>query len=86
MTRRCRPYEISHPGGSVEHFNEESGAVWLHRMTTTYPAAVWLNPMPQTQWGYSQSVKIIRELMADRMYPLSLAGLDSAMRELTRKR
>ncbi len=80
------PYEITHPGGSVEHFNEESGAVWMHRLTTTYPAAVWLNPVPKEQWGYSQSVKIIRELMTDRMYPLSLAGLDDAMRELTRKK
>jgi hypothetical protein len=80
------PYEITHPGGSVEHFNEEAGSVWLHRMTTTYPAAVWLNPVPQEQWGYSQSVRIIRELMTDRMYPLTLAGLDEAMRELTRKR
>ena len=80
------PYEITHPGGSVEHFNEESGAVWLHRLTTTYPAAVWLNPVPRDQWGYSQSVKIIRELMTDRMYPLTLAGLDDAMRELVRKK
>jgi len=80
------PYEITHPGGSVEHFNEESGAVWMHRLTTTYPAAIWLNPVPEQQWGYSQSVRIIRELMNDRMYPLSLAGLDDAMRELTRKR
>ncbi len=80
------PYEITHPGGSVEHFNEESGAVWLHRMTTTYPAAVWLNPVPEQQWGYSQSVRIIRELLGGRMYPLSLASLDNAMRELTRKR
>ena len=80
------PYEITHPGGSVEHFNEESGAVWLHRMATTYPAAVWLNPVPEEQWGYSQSVRIIKELMTDRMYPLTLAGLDDAMRELTRKR
>ena len=80
------PYEMTHPGGSVEHFNEEAGSVWLHRMTTTYPAAVWLNPVPEQQWGYSQSVKIVRELMTDRMYPLSLTGLDDAMRELTRKR
>jgi uncharacterized protein len=80
------PYEITHPGGSVEHFNEESGAVWLHRLTNTYPAAVWLNPIPEQQWGYSQSLRIIRELMTDRMYPLTLAGLDEAMRELTRKR
>ncbi|BCA57599.1 vWA domain-containing protein [Sphingomonas sp. HMP6] len=80
------PYEITHPGGSVEHFNEESGAAWLQRMTNTYPAAVWLNPIPKEQWGYSQSLRIIADLMTDRMYPLTLAGLDEAMRELTRKR
>lgn len=80
------PYEITHPGGSVEHFNEESGAVWMQRLTNTYPAAVWLNPIPEQQWGYSQSLRILRELMNDRMYPLTLAGLDEAMRELTRKR
>ncbi|MGB5075975.1 MAG: VWA domain-containing protein [Sphingorhabdus sp.] len=79
------PYEITHPGGSVEHFNEESGAVWMHRLTTTYPAAIWLNPVPEKQWGYSQSTKIIKELMNDRMYPLTLEGLDDAMRELSRK-
>ncbi|MFN3434983.1 MAG: vWA domain-containing protein [Sphingomonas sp.] len=80
------PYEITHPGGSVEHFNEEAGAVWMQRLTTTYPAAVWLNPVPEGQWGYSQSIRILRELMTDRMYPLTLSGLDDAMRELTRKR
>ena len=79
------PYEISHPGGSVEHFNEESGAVWLQRITHVYPAAVWLNPVPEAHWGYTQSVKLIKQLMNDRMYPLTLAGLDDAMRELTRK-
>ena len=78
-------YEITHPGGSVEHFNEESGAVWLGRITKVYPAAVWLNPVPEAHWGYTQSVKLIKQLMNDRMYPLSLAGLDDAMRELTRK-
>jgi uncharacterized protein len=79
------PYEISHPGGSVEHFNEESGTVWMQRLTTTYPAAAWLNPTPQEHWGYSQSTKLIKELMTDRMYPLTLKGLDDAMRALTRK-
>ena len=79
------PYEITHPGGSVEHFNEESGAVWMHRITGTYPASVWLNPVPEKQWGYSQSTKIIKELMNERMYPLTLEGLDDAMRELGRK-
>jgi uncharacterized protein len=79
------PYEISHPGGSVEHFNEEAGAVWVQRMVNTYPAAVWLNPTPEAQWNYSQSTKILKELMKDRMYPLTLEGLDDAMRELVRK-
>ncbi|RJF91322.1 vWA domain-containing protein [Sphingomonas cavernae] len=79
------PYEISHPGGSVEHFNDEAGAAWIQRMTHVYPAAVWLNPTPEQHWSYSQSSKIIRELMNDRMYPLTLEGLDDAMRELTRK-
>jgi uncharacterized protein len=79
------PYEITHPGGSVEHFNEESGAVWMHRIANTYPATVWLNPVPEKQWGYSQSTKIIKELMNDRMYPLTIEGLDDAMRELVRK-
>jgi uncharacterized protein len=79
------PYEISHPGGSVEHFNEESGAVWMHRMANTYPATVWLNPTPEAHWSYSQSTKIMKELVKDRMYPLTLEGLDAAMRELVRK-
>ncbi len=80
------PYEITHPGGSVEHFNEEAGAVWMHRLTTTYPAAVWLNPVPKQHWAYSQSTRVLQELLTDRMYPLTLDGLDEAMRELTRKR
>ena len=80
------PYEISHPGGSVEHYNEEAGAVWMQRMANTYPSAVWLNPLGEQYWGYSQSIGLIRALMNDRMYPLTLAGLDEAMRELSRKR
>ena len=80
------PYEITQPGGSVEHMNEEAGAVWLQRLTTTYPASVWLNPVAEPQWGYSQSTTMVRALMTDRMYPLTLGGLDEAMRELTRKR
>ncbi len=79
------PYEITHPGGSVEHFNDEAGAVWMQRMTTTYPSAVWLNPIPEQYWGYSHSVRLIRELMHERMYPLTLEGLDEAMRALRRK-
>jgi uncharacterized protein with von Willebrand factor type A (vWA) domain len=79
------PYEVTHPGGSVEHFNEEAGAVWMHRVTNTYPAAAWLNPVPEKHWGYSQSIAILRELMNGRMFPLTLEGLDDAMRELSRK-
>lgn len=79
-------YEITHPGGSVEHFNEEAGIVWLQRLTNTYPAAAWLNPVPEQHWNYSQSTKIIQDAMNNRMFPLTLAGLDDAMRELTRKR
>lgn len=79
------PYEITHPGGSIEHFNEEAGAVWLKRMATTYPAAVWLNPVPEQYWSYTGSIQLVRELMQERMYPLTLAGLDDGMRTLSRK-
>jgi uncharacterized protein with von Willebrand factor type A (vWA) domain len=79
------PYEISHPGGSVEHWNEEPGSVWLARMLEVYRSAAWLNPVPESHWGYSQSTQMIRALMSDRMYPLSLDGLDRAMRNLSRK-
>ena len=57
----------------------------MHRLTTTYPAAAWLNPVPETHWGYSQSIALMRELMNERMFPLTLGGLDDAMRALTRK-
>lgn len=80
------PYEIAYPGGSVEHMNEEAGAVWLERVLHTYPATVWLNPVKQDYWSYSQSTTMIRQLFGERMYPLTLDGLDDAMRELTRKR
>nr|WP_221773681.1 VWA domain-containing protein [Novosphingobium piscinae] len=80
------PYEIAQPGGSVEHFNPEAGGVWLQRVVNTYPATVWINPEAEQTWGYSQSNRMIRDLFNDRMYPLTLSGLDAAMRELTRKR
>ena len=80
------PYEVSHPGGSVEHFNEESGAVWIERVRHIYPATVWINPTPEKQWDYSQSTKLIHEIMGGSMFPLTLEGLDDAMRELTRKK
>ena len=75
------PYEIMQPGGSVEHMNEEPGQTWLERVTRTYPHAVWLNPTPEEQWDYTHSIKIVRQLFAGRMFPLTLAGLDGAMRE-----
>ena len=80
------PYEITHQGGSVEHFNPEAGAVWMQRVTNTYPATVWINPVPERQWEYSQSTRIMQELVGGSMYPLTLEGLDDAMRELTRKK
>ena len=79
------PYEISHPGGSVEHFNEEAGLAWMQRLTTTYPSAAWLNPVPESHWSYSQSIGIMKMAMNDRMFPLTLDGMDDAMRALTRK-
>jgi uncharacterized protein len=78
------PYEITQPGGSVEHMNEEPGALWMQRLTRTYPHAVWLNPVPENQWDYTHSIRMLKQLMAGRMYPLTLTGLDEAMRELVR--
>lgn len=80
------PYEVVAPGGSVEHWNEEAGAVWLARALAQWPAAVWLNPIPKSSWGYTHSIQLIREIMSDRMFPLTLTGLDEAMRCLTRGR
>ena len=76
------PYEIAYPGGSVEHWNEEPGAVWIKRLLTTYPKAIWLNPEPRARWDYTPSVKLVRELMDDRMYPLTIAGLDEGIKAL----
>jgi uncharacterized protein with von Willebrand factor type A (vWA) domain len=78
------PYEIAMPGGSVEHMNEEPGQTWMNRITRTYPACVWLNPVPEREWDYTQSIRMMRQLMGNRMYPLTLEGLDRAMRELVR--
>jgi uncharacterized protein with von Willebrand factor type A (vWA) domain len=78
------PYEIEQPGGSVEHWNEESGRAWLTRIAAHFPRLVWLNPEPEERWKWTPSVGITRELVGDRMFPLTLAGLDRAMRELKR--
>ncbi|WP_324742930.1 VWA domain-containing protein [Tsuneonella sp. CC-YZS046] len=79
------PYEITHVGGAVEFMNDEPGSVWMQRVVNTYPATVWLNPVPENQWKYTQSTQIMRQIMGDRMYGLTLEGLDDAMRELSRK-
>src|SRR6516225_9103496 len=76
------PYEITVPGGSVEHMNEEPGAVWMKRVTDVYEHCVWLNPVPDSHWGWTPSIKLMRELLGGRMFPLTIAGLDGAMREL----
>jgi hypothetical protein len=78
------PYEIAQPGGAVEHWNAEAGAVWLARAFAQWPAHAWINPVPQEHWGWTQSIAMIRQLAADRMYPMTLAGLDAAMRALSR--
>ena len=76
------PYEIMAVGGSVEHWNEEPGATWIARMLATYPYAVWLNPQPEDYWGHIPSIKMVQELMSDRMFPLTIDGLERAMKTL----
>ncbi len=78
------PYEIVEPGGSVEHINEEAGLVWLKRLTDHFKHAAWLNPVPDTHWQYSSSVKIIQQLMNQRMFPLTVTGLEQAMKLLSK--
>jgi uncharacterized protein with von Willebrand factor type A (vWA) domain len=78
------PYEIAVPGGSVEHVNAEPGSVWLQRVLQTYPNVVWLNPEQRRYWDYSESTAMIRKLFENRMYPLTLEGLEEAIRELAR--
>ena len=76
------PYEILHPGGANEHWNPEAGEVWLKRAREAWPAHVWLNPLPERMWGYTQSVQIIRAQFEDRMFPLTLDGITRAMKAL----
>ncbi len=78
------PYEILQPGGSVEYNNEEAGTVWLQRMTQAFPKFAWINPEPQGLWGYRQSISIMQQLMSQRMFPLTLPGLEGAMRLLVK--
>ena len=78
------PYEITHAGGSIEHYNEEAGAVWCQRITDAFEHFVWLNPTPKEYWQHSYSIEIVKELIEDRMFPLSVKGLEEAMALLTK--
>jgi uncharacterized protein with von Willebrand factor type A (vWA) domain len=78
------PYEILQPGGSVEYNNEEAGAQWISRLTQAFPRFAWINPEPQGVWAYRQSISIMQQLMNQRMFPLTLRGLEEAMRLLTK--
>jgi uncharacterized protein len=79
------PYEIVQPGGSVEHWNEESGASWMQRLTAHFPRLVWLNPIREDRWDSAPSIRLTRELVSERMFPLTMGGLSGAMRELRRR-
>jgi uncharacterized protein len=76
------PYEIEQPGGSIEHWNEEAGAVWLRRLVAAFPRLVWLNPEPQKYWEHIQSIGMTRSLVEERMFPLTIRGLDQAITSL----
>lgn len=78
------PYEITQPGGSVEHWNEEAGHVWITRLREKFPKMIWINPYPKDAWGYTTSTRIIQDLMEDQMYPLTLEGLEQGMRYLAK--
>lgn len=78
------PYEILQPGGSVEYNNEEAGAVWIQRFTAHFPKYLWLNPEPEGIWQYRQSIDIMRKLLSNRMFPITLSGLEQGMRLLSK--
>ena len=78
------PYEITVPGGSVEHMNEEPGAAWLRRVTGIYESAIWLNPVPENNWSWTPSIKIVGDIMENRMYPLTIDGLYARVRDCGR--
>lgn len=76
------PYEITYPGGSVEHWNEEAGAVWFQRLLAAFPSNAWLNPDAEQNWDRRQSNRLVRQLNTDKMFPLTIGGLDSAIKSL----
>ena len=79
------PYEITNPGGSIEHWNEEAGALWMKRMVGIYDKLVWLNPVPEEHWEYSASVELTRSLVEDNMFPLTIRGLEESMAYLSKQ-
>jgi len=78
------PYEITYPGGSVEHWNSEPGAVWVERLLNAYDKCIWLNPVEEEAWNFTPSIVAIKRLVKGRMFPLTLDGIDEAMQELSR--
>jgi uncharacterized protein with von Willebrand factor type A (vWA) domain len=78
------PYEITYPGGSVEHWNEEAGAIWMDRLAQIYEHVVWLNPTAERHWDYTPSIGVMKQLVGERMFPLTIDGLEKAMKELAR--
>jgi uncharacterized protein with von Willebrand factor type A (vWA) domain len=78
------PYEIVAPGGSVETLNDEPGATWLARLCAAFPGYAWLNPEPEPVWAYRQSIAIIRDIIGERMFPVTIDGLERAMRVLAK--
>jgi uncharacterized protein with von Willebrand factor type A (vWA) domain len=78
------PYEVLQPGGSVEYDNPEAGATWLARFTQTFPKFIWLNPEPEGLWQYRQSIAVIKQIMNNRMFPVTIEGLERGMRLLSK--
>ncbi|AZB64001.1 VWA domain-containing protein [Cereibacter sphaeroides] len=78
------PYEILHPGGANEHWNAEAGEVWLRRARAQWPSTLWINPVPEKHWGYTQSIRLIREIFDDRMVPMTLEGITAGVKTLSR--
>ena len=78
------PYEVTHVGGSIEHYNEEAGAIWIQRLAETFDHLVWINPTPKDYWQHSYSIEVVKELLEDRMFPLTVKGLEKAMALLTK--
>ena len=78
------PYEIAFPGGANEHYNAEAGQVWLNRLRCHWPNNLWINPVKQNLWGYTQSIEMIKEIFENKMVPMTLEGLEHGMKELAR--